>query len=120
VRLIGIEALSSSERLVMESAKTIREDFLQQNAYDEVDTYTSLRKQYLLLKLVMALHNESKAALEAGADIVEIANSPVRAKVAKAKFTREDRPDRFAALQQEVSQAMKKLTPKEETRLPGR
>ncbi len=120
VRLIGIEALSSTERLVMESAKAIREDFLQQNAYDEVDTYTSLRKQYLLLKLVMTLHSESKAALAAGGDVVEIANSPVRAKVAKAKFIKEDRPDRFEALQREVSQAMKKLTPKEETRLTGR
>lgn len=120
VRLIGIEALSSTERLVMESAKAIREDFLQQNAYDEVDTYTSLRKQYLLLKLVMTLHNESKAALAAGGDVVEIANSPVRAKVAKAKFIKEDRLDRFEALQREVSQAMKKLTPKEETRLTGR
>ncbi len=120
VRLVGIEALSSSERLVMESAKSIREDFLQQNAFDEIDTYTSLEKQYLLLKLVMTLHNESRAALEAGADVAAIAESPVRARVAKAKFIREEKLDGFEALQYEVFRAMKELTPKEEPRLPGR
>lgn len=120
VRLIGIEALSSSERLVMESAKSIREDFLQQNAFDDIDTFTSLKKQYLLLKLVMSLHSDSKKALDAGGDIAAILASPVRPRVAKAKFIAEDKLDRFEAIQHEVARAMIELTPKDEPVMRGR
>jgi V/A-type H+-transporting ATPase subunit A len=120
VRLIGIEALSSGERLVMESARSIREDFLQQNAFDEIDTFTSLEKQYLLLKLVMGLHTESKKAMEGGGDIALILASPVRTRVAKAKFIVEDKLDTFETVQGEVARAMAELTPKEDTLLRGR
>jgi V/A-type H+-transporting ATPase subunit A len=120
VRLIGVDALSSAERLAMECAKSIREDFLQQNAFDEVDTYTSLKKQYLLLKLVMTLHSESKKALDAGAEIEKIISIPIREKVAVAKFIREEDLGGFSGLQREVLKAMKEITPREEPILPGR
>jgi len=120
VRLIGIDALSSSERLVMESARSIREDFLQQNAFDEVDTYTSLKKQYLLLKLVMTLHFESKRALEEGAEIDDILAGPVRERVATAKFIREEDIDEIEALTKQVVADMKEVRPREEKKAHGR
>jgi V/A-type H+-transporting ATPase subunit A len=69
VRLVGVDALSSAERLTLEAAKSIREDYLHQNAFHEVDTYTSLRKQYRMLKLIMAFYYKGKKALEAGVPI---------------------------------------------------
>ncbi|MHB8893674.1 MAG: V-type ATP synthase subunit A [Candidatus Geothermincolia bacterium] len=119
VRLIGIDALSSAERLVMESAQSIREDFLQQNAFDEIDTFTSLKKQYLLLKLVITLHRESKRVLEAGGDIAEIITSPARERVAKAKFIKEEDLESFEDLEREIVTAMKDLTPALDTGLTG-
>jgi V/A-type H+-transporting ATPase subunit A len=120
VRLIGVDALSGGERLVMESARSVREDFLQQNAFDEVDTYTSLNKQYLLLKLVMTLHEESKRALEAGGDMEEVLSSLVRESVAAAKFIREEDLEVLEDLQKRVGVAMAELTPKEEIGMQAR
>jgi V/A-type H+-transporting ATPase subunit A len=120
VRLIGIDALSSSERLVMESAQNIREDFLHQNAFDDVDTFTSLKKQYLLLKLVMDLHRESKKALEQGAEMTDILSRPVREKVAKAKFIREEELESFESLSAAVVAEMRDVTPKATEGLTGR
>jgi V/A-type H+/Na+-transporting ATPase subunit A len=119
VRLIGVEALSAEERLVMEGARSIREDFLQQNAYDEIDTYTSLRKQFLLLRLVMGFYSEATLALEAGADIDEIIASPVRDRIASAKFVREQDLAEFDRLQRNVVKAVEDLIPEEEERADG-
>ena len=113
VRLIGVEALSSTERLAMEGARSVREDFLQQNAFDEVDTYTSLKKQFLLLKLVMAFHSEAEKALAAGAEINDILTSPVREQIAGAKFIREENLDEFERLEKTVVKAMEDLIPEE-------
>ncbi len=106
VRLIGVEALSPGERLVMETAKSIREDFLQQNAFDEIDAYSSLKKQYLLLKLVIIFGREARKALDEGADIREIVGHRIRERVATAKFVPEDDLEELEALQGEVVQAM--------------
>jgi V/A-type H+-transporting ATPase subunit A len=114
VRLIGIEALSSTERLAMEGSRNIREDFLQQNAFDEIDTFTSLQKQYLLLKLIMAFHEHAEIALEAGADIDEILKSPVRERLADAKFIREEKLDEFEKIEQAVIKALEDLVPERE------
>ena len=64
VQMVGMDALSPADRLKMEAAKSIREDFLNQNSFDEVDTYSSLRKQYLMMRLVMSFYEKAKAALE--------------------------------------------------------
>ncbi len=102
VRLIGVEALSDAERLTMETAKSLREDFLQQNAFDDADAFTSLRKQFRLLKLIMKYHAVASEELGRGRSIQELINLPVQEEIARAKFIPEDSLDRFDALEEEV------------------
>ena len=90
VRLVGIDALSEKDRLKLEVAKSIREDYLQQNAFHEVDTYTSLDKQYKMLKLVLAFQVEAEKALAAGVYLNKILKMEVRDKIARAKYIHED------------------------------
>jgi len=89
-RLVGVESLSPKERLVLESARSIREDFLHQNAFHPQDTYTSLRKQYLMLRTILHFHNLGLKALEEGKDLKEITSLEVRGKIAKMKFLPEE------------------------------
>ena len=91
VRLVGRDSLSEGDQLKLEAAKTIREDFLQQNAFHEEDTYTSLNKQNLMLKMVLAFYDEGKRALDNGVYLNEILDLPVREKIARAKFIGEDK-----------------------------
>ncbi len=109
VRLVGIEALSSAERLTMEAARSVREDFLQQNAFDEIDTYTSIKKQFLLLRLVMRFYKEAEKALDAGVDIRELINLPVREDIAQAKFIREENLSEFDELEKRVADSINEL-----------
>jgi V/A-type H+-transporting ATPase subunit A len=102
VRLVGIEALSDQERMVMEGAKSIREDFLMQNAFDDADAYTSLRKQFLLLRLIMAFYYEALKALEDGKAIQGIIDAPVREDIARAKYIPEGDEDRFDELERRI------------------
>lgn len=90
VRLVGVDALSYKDRLTMETAKSIREDYLHQNAFHEVDTYTSLDKQYKILKLIYDFHKTANEALNAGADFKAISELPVREKIGRAKYVPED------------------------------
>ncbi len=90
VRLVGIDALSPEDRLKMEAARSIREDFLHQLAFHEVDTYTSLNKQYLMMKLVEEYYLTSLEALEKGADIEELAALPVREAIGRFKYVAEE------------------------------
>jgi V/A-type H+-transporting ATPase subunit A len=89
-RLVGVESLSPKERLVLESARSIREDFLHQNAFHPQDTYTSLRKQYLMLRTIVHFHNHGLKALEEGMDLEEIFTLKVREKISKMKFLPEE------------------------------
>ncbi|MDH4217821.1 MAG: V-type ATP synthase subunit A [Candidatus Aminicenantes bacterium] len=89
-RLVGVESLSSKERLVLESARSIREDFLHQNAFHPQDTYTSLRKQYLMLRTIVHFHNHGLKALEEGMDLEEILALKIREKISKMKFLPEE------------------------------
>ena len=77
-------------RLKMEAARSIREDFLNQNSFDEVDTYSSLRKQYIMMKLVMSFYAKSVKALEGGADMNKLISMPVREAIGRFKYTPED------------------------------
>ncbi|MDR3344585.1 MAG: V-type ATP synthase subunit A, partial [Oscillospiraceae bacterium] len=90
VRLVGMDALSPPDRLKMEAARSIREDFLHQLAFHEVDTYTSLNKQYWMIKLVTAFYELSLDALNQGADIEAIAVMPVREAIGRFKYVREE------------------------------
>jgi V/A-type H+-transporting ATPase subunit A len=87
VKMVGMDALSAGDRLKMEAARSIREDFLHQNSFHEVDTYTSLRKQFLMMELVLAFYEESADALKAGAAIKNILNMEVREKIGRFKYT---------------------------------
>ncbi|MBD3412983.1 MAG: V-type ATP synthase subunit A [Candidatus Aminicenantes bacterium] len=88
-RLVGVESLSDTERLVLESAKSIREDFLHQNAFHPQDTYTSLRKQYLMLRIIIHFHNLGLNALEEGVPFNDIFQLEVRERISKMKFISE-------------------------------
>ena len=89
-RLVGVESLAVRERLVLESARSIREDFLHQNAFHPQDTYTSLRKQYLMLRTIIHFHNSGIRALEDGLELEDIQALPVKEKISKMKFLPEE------------------------------
>ena len=86
VKLVGMDALSSPDRLKLEAARSIREDFLHQNAFHEVDTYTPLEKQHMMMNLVLACFDRSIIALEKGAKIDDIVNMPVRERIGRFKY----------------------------------
>lgn len=89
-RLVGVESLSARERLILESARSIREDFLHQNAFHPQDAYTSLRIQYLMLRTILHFHNQGLRALEEGMNLEEILALRVREKISKMKFLPEE------------------------------
>ncbi|MCI8993561.1 MAG: V-type ATP synthase subunit A [Eubacterium sp.] len=89
VKMVGMDALSATDRLKMEAARSIREDFLHQNSFHDIDTYTSLTKQLLMMKLVMEYYEKSEVALKEGAPIQELINLPVREQIGRYKYTEE-------------------------------
>ena len=93
VRLVGEDALSAPDRLKMETARSIREDLLQQNAFMDEDTYTSLHKQYMLMKLVLSYYDICSEALSKGADINKLVAMDVREPIGRFKYTAEDKVD---------------------------
>ncbi len=103
VRLVGIDSLSPADRLLLEAAKMVREDFLHQNAFDKTDAYTSLDKQFLLLDLVLSYHRQGKEALLKGAPLDRLLALPVREGIARAKGIAEDRLNGFSDLAAELA-----------------
>ncbi len=89
VRLVGMDALSRKDRLTMETAKMIREDYLHQNAFHEVDTYTSLKKQLLMLRLIYEFYRLAGEAVERYADVEEILNCSCKERIGRAKYIEE-------------------------------
>ena len=90
VRLVGVDSLSSSDRIVLETAKHIREDFLHQSAFDPDDAYTRLEKQFLMLKVIVELHRACERAIEKKAPLRKLLELPVREKIARMKHIKED------------------------------
>ena len=90
VKLVGMDALSAPDRLKLEAARSIREDFLHQDAFHDVDTYTSLNKQYLMMKLVLDYYNVANETLNAGVSIEALVNMKVREKVGRFKYVGEE------------------------------
>ena len=90
VQLVGMDALSAPDRLKLEAARSIREDFLHQNAFDEVDTYTSLTKQFDMLRLILTFQEKGQQALDAGANLSDVLALPVRDKIGRAKYIPEE------------------------------
>ena len=82
---MGIDALGAAERVTMETAQSLREDFLQQNAFDEEDSYTSAEQMYALMELIFSFDKKMRAAVEQGADVAAFADLPVRERIGRAK-----------------------------------
>jgi V/A-type H+-transporting ATPase subunit A len=110
-RLVGVESLSAKDRLILESARSIREDFLHQNAFHPQDTYASLRKQYLMLRTILHFHHLGVNALKEERDLEEILALEVREKISKVKFLPEEDPGILEAYM-EVDNSFKKLLQK--------
>lgn len=115
VKMVGMDALSPQDRLKMEAARSIREDFLHQNSFDEVDTYTSLRKQYYMMKLVYAFYQQGVDALKDGANINELVALSVREDIGRYKYTLEADIDReYEKVSEELHRQMAASIRKEE------
>ncbi|MFC2170017.1 V-type ATP synthase subunit A [Acidobacteriota bacterium] len=112
-RLVGVESLSVKERLVLESARSIREDFLHQNAFHPQDTYTSFRKQYLMLRTILHFHHAGLKALEEGKGLEKILALKVREKISKMKFLPEEETG-IHDVYLEIDQAFKELLKSQE------
>ena len=93
VKMVGMDALSAEDRLKMEAARSIREDFLHQNSFHEVDTYTSLRKRFLMMELVIGFYDYSLEALKEGASIQKLISMAVREKIGRFKYTLDENID---------------------------
>ena len=111
VRLVGLDSLSEKDRLTMNAAKMIREDYLQQNAFDDVDTYTSFKKQVALLSNILTFDAEANRALELGAYFREIMEGTVelRDRIARSKFIHEDQLEKIQALSQTIEETLHQI-----------
>jgi V/A-type H+-transporting ATPase subunit A len=109
VRLVGFDALSEGDQLKLEVAKSIREDYLQQNAFHEVDTYASFDKQYKMLQLVLKFNTEAKRALEAGIYLNKILALEIRDKIARSKYIPESEISRMDDIAKELEGEIDKL-----------
>ncbi len=112
VRLVGLDALSSDNRLIMETAKSIREDFLHQNAFHEIDTYSSYEKMVKLIELIMHFHEIADDALKHNVPILDIATLAIREDIARAKYITEDKLQDFDKLKDRVSKSFQELKEK--------
>lgn len=102
VRLVGMETLSTIDRLILEVARSIREDFLHQSAFDEMDAYTTLKKQYLMLKSIILFYYQSLKGLEKGKLLEEILKNPVREEIARMRYISEDRVEEILKLHEKI------------------
>ena len=103
VKLVGMDALSAPDRLKLETARSIREDYLHQNAFDDTDTYTSLIKQYYMMRLIMTFYDKSSEALKKGASIEKIVSMPSRERIGRFKYTPEkDAASEYGAILSEL------------------
>lgn len=109
VRLVGMDALSSKDRLTMEIAKIIREDYLHQNAFHEVDTYTSMQKQFLMLKLIYEFHRLAGEAIANYADLDDILACSCKEKIGRAKYISEENISEFDGIFKEMNTQLKAL-----------
>jgi len=107
VRLVGIDALSPADRLALETAKSIREDFLHQNAFHEVDTYSSLPKQYRIIRLILTFYQEAQAAMQRGVSLDRLLELPVRVEIARSKYLPESDITVFDAIEARIREQLK-------------
>ena len=115
VQLVGEDALSAPDRLKMETARSIREDYLHQNAFHEIDTYTSLPKQYRMMNLILDFHEACNKALGQGADVKKLIVLPVREQIGRYKYTKEDDLDtEYKKVETEINAEVDKVISQKE------
>ena len=111
VRLVGIDALSKEERMVLETAKSLREDFLHQNAFHEIDTYASMDKQFKMLKTIVRFHHLGMDALKKGAPMNELFNLPVREQIARMRYLEEAQIGQIDKLEDTIKEQINGIVP---------
>lgn len=109
VRLVGMDALSYKDRMTMETAKMIREDYLHQNAFHEVDTFTSLDKQYRMMKLIRTFYDYGNKAVKNYAELDDILNCPAKEKIGRAKYIEENAIGQLDAIENELKSELNAL-----------
>ena len=112
VNLVGMDALSAPDRIKLEAARSVREDYLHQDAFDSIDTYTSLHKQYLMIKAIFAYYDMATEALNEGTPINDLLSLPVRERIGRFKYCTEDTIDKeyeaiVLQLKSEIAAAVK-------------
>jgi V/A-type H+-transporting ATPase subunit A len=112
VRLVGLDALSAENRLYMDTAKSIREDYLHQNAFHEIDTYTSSKKSYEMLSVILFFHDEASKLVAQDIPVKDIINLEVKEKIARMKYVDEKEIDKIVKIKDEILEQMQKLKDK--------
>ncbi|MCD5002837.1 V-type ATP synthase subunit A [Enterococcus saccharolyticus] len=114
VQLVGIDSLSQKDRITMITARSLRQDYLQQNAFDDVDTFTSRTKQFKMLTNILSFHHEAQKAIQLGAYVDEIIKGTVslREKIARSKYFPEDELERLDTLHREIQETMQEILEK--------
>ncbi|MBN1405749.1 MAG: V-type ATP synthase subunit A [Candidatus Omnitrophica bacterium] len=119
-RLVGVESLSDKDRLVLETAKSIREDFLHQNATHEIDTYTSLAKQYKMLKNIMSLHEGQQLLSEEKVALKNILELPVTDKITRSRYIAENQMQKFEEIAKQIKDDIEKFASFEKIKKKGK
>ncbi len=110
VQLVGVDALSFQDQFKLEACKSIREDYLHQNAFHDIDTYASTNKQYKMLKLILEYYRKGSAAIEQGADYNKVVSMPIRETIGRFKYVEESEVDKqFEALMEELTKGIQDL-----------
>lgn len=111
VRLVGIDSLSKDERMILETSKSLREDFLHQNAFHEVDTYASMDKQFKMLRNILTFHHLAMEALKRGAALKDVTEMEIREKVVRMRYVDEKELSTLDALEEEIKKEIGNLMP---------
>jgi V/A-type H+-transporting ATPase subunit A len=109
VQLVGYDALPEKEKMILDIAKVIREDYLQQSAFDEVDTYSSMKKQYLMIKAIMLLNESEKVAVDRGVLVDQMQGTTAKQKIARMKYTPETQIDTYFSDVRDAIQQLEKI-----------
>lgn len=114
VRLVGVDALSSSDRLVLLTSRMIREDFLHQNAFHDVDTYSPIQKQYKMIKNIMYFNSQAQEAINNGAEIREVEKMHVLDRIARMRYVENDELEKIDEIKNEIDKELKAILEKED------
>ena len=109
VRLVGVEAVSAQDRLILETAKSIREDFLHQHAFDPQDQYTVLKIQYRMLKMIIEFYRLSKEVLDTGLSFDNLLHLKIKEKIARMKFISEEEEHKFDDIEKQMKEEIKSV-----------